>query len=257
MGEICSGRRTVLSTVRARSRRLFGAGGAIRRLSSRSRRELGDVQTLNRGAGRITAFVVAVSATALLCALWAGIASAAGAANGSIEICKAPDNGAAGQSFSFTGTSGAATVSATVTGGSCSAPLTAKAGSWVILEDLSSGLWTMQSDSVVPSANWLSDNVKAGKIKVTVVAGQETQITVVNAPAAATVKVCKWSASPALQGAQYSFTVGNTPVTAVAGKSQALAGCSTAVPTQPGTKVKITEAVPSGETVASTAVSAN
>ena len=215
------------------------------------------MQTLNRGAGRVTAFVVAVAASALLCAMWTGIASAAGAGPGSIEICKAPDNGAAGQSFSFTATLGTSTLNATVTGGSCSAPMSAKAGSWVILEDLSSGLWTMTADSVVPSANWVSDNVKVGKVKINVVSGQETQVTVTNAPALATIKVCKWSSSPALQGAQYSFTIGSSPVTAVAGKNQANAGCSTALPTQPGTKIKITEAVPSGETVASTAVSAN
>ena len=51
-------------------------------------------------------------------------------------------------------------------------------------------------------------------------AGQETQVTITNAQAAATIKVCKYSSSPALQGAQYSFTVGTTTVTANAGLEQ-------------------------------------
>ena len=125
-------------------------------------------------------------------------------------------------------------------------------GTYTLQEDLSSGLWVMSGSSVIPSGNWVSENDRAGKLKVAVVANAETQATLVNSPAGATVKVCKWSASPALQGAQYSFTINGQTVTAVAGKNAANAGCSNALATLPGTKLKIQESVPSGETVAST-----
>ena len=82
----------------------------------------------------------------------------------------------------------------------------------------------MAGASVVPAGAWVSENDRLGKVKVTVVANAETQVTVTNQPAAATIKVCKWSASPALQGAQFSFTVNGQTVTGTAGKSAATAG---------------------------------
>src|SRR4051812_16802612 len=60
---------------------------------------------MKRGSRRLAALAGAALAFALLCSLWAGVASAArgaGTAPGTLEICKAPDNGANGQSFSFT-----------------------------------------------------------------------------------------------------------------------------------------------------------
>ena len=125
-------------------------------------------------------------------------------------------------------------------------------GTYTLQEDLWSGLWVDERFLGAPSGNWVSENDKAGKLKVTVVANAETQATIVNSPAGATIKVCKWSASPALQGAQYSFTVNGQTVTATAGKNAANAGCSNALTTQPGTRIKIQESIPSNETVAST-----
>ena len=201
---------------------------------------------------RLGAFIGALLASALMCALWAGIASAA-ASNGTLEICKAGDNGAAGQKFNISYAKGTATpTSVTVTGGTCNAAISVPVGTYTLQEDLSSGLWVMSGSSVVPAGNWVSENDRVGKLKVSVVANAETQATLVNSPAGATIKVCKWSASPALQGAQYSFTVNGQTVTAVAGKNAANPGCSTALGTLPGTKLKIQESVPSGETVAST-----
>ena len=110
----------------------------------------------------------------------------------------------------------------------------------------------MSGSSVVPSSNWVSENDRTGKLKVAVVANAETQATIVNSPSSATIKVCKWSASSALQGAQFSFTVNGQTVTATAGKNAANAGCSHALTTQPGTMLKIQESIPANETVAST-----
>ena len=194
------------------------------------------------------ATIGALVASAFMALLWTGVASAA---NGTLEICKAGDNGAAGQSFDISYVKGTGTPkSVTVTGGTCDAAVSVPTGTYTLQEDLSSGLWVMSGSSVVPSGNWVSENDRTGKLKVTVVANAETQATIVNSPSAATIKVCKWSASPALQGAQFSFTVNGQTVTATAGKNAANAGCSAALSTQPGTKLKIQESVPSNETVA-------
>ena len=187
-----------------------------------------------------------------VCSLWAGIASAA-ASSGTLEICKAADNGAAGLMFNFSYAKGTATpTNVTVTGGTCNAGGLGACGHLHVAGGPRGGLWVMSGSSVAPSGNWVSENDRAGKLKVTVVANAETQATLVNSPAGATIKVCKWSASPALQGAQFSFTVNGQTVTAVAGKNAANPGCSTALSTLPGTRLKIQESVPSGETVAST-----
>ena len=165
-------------------------------------------------------FAGAVALSVLLCGLWAGVASARSAANGTIEICKSADNGAAGVPFSFTATKGTATQAVTVVGGTCSTPFVAAAGTWVILEDLSSGIWNQVGASTQPANALVAENDKAGKVKVAVVAGAETQVTVTNAQSAATIKVCKYSSSPVIQGAQFSFTIGTTSVTATAGSAR-------------------------------------
>ena len=194
--------------------------------------------------------VAAIAGAIVAFAFWAGAASAA---SGSLELCKAADNGAAGQTFKISyqkGSTGSPT-SVPVTGGSCNTAVSVPPGTYILNEDLSSGQWVMSGDSVVPSGSWVSENVKKGQVKVSVVANQETQVTFVNSPAGATVKVCKWSSSQALQGAQYSFNVNGQTVTATAGKNAANAGCSTALATQPGTRIRIAESVPADETVAS------
>jgi hypothetical protein len=209
------------------------------------------VRFRTRGRGtRAAAIAGAIGGAFLVFAIWAGAASAA---NGSLEICKSGLNGAAGQTFKIAyqkGSTGAQTT-VTVTGGSCNAAISVPIGTYILTEDLTSGQWVMSGDNVTPSSAWVSDNVRRGIVKVTVTANQETQAEFVNSPAGATVKVCKWSASPALQGAQYSFNVNGQTVIAAAGKNAANAGCSTALSTFPGTRLKIQESVPSGETVAS------
>ena len=65
------------------------------------------------------ATIGALVASAFMALLWTGIASAA---NGTLEICKAGDNGAAGQSFDISYAKGTATpTTVTVTGGTCNA----------------------------------------------------------------------------------------------------------------------------------------
>jgi len=205
----------------------------------------------NRGPRSIAALVSAAVACVLLAALWAGVASASRnlTAPGQIEICKAPDNGAAGSQFSFTVSNSKGSQTVPVTGGTCSSAMDETPGSYSITEDLSSGLWTVASVAVQPAAAWLSETDKRGLVKVTVTSGAETQVTFTDTGAAATMKVCKWTSSPTLVGNQYSFTIGSTTVTAVAGKSLAAANCSAAVSTQPGTRLTITENTPAGQQV--------
>ena len=227
------------------------------------RRGLQDVLTgIDHHPRKLTALVVAVACSGLICALWAGAATAArgkAAAQGQIEICKSaflPDghtpSGAAGQSFDFTLTqnSGGITsvvATASVAGGSCSDAIGVTAKATTITETANPD-WAMAGDSVIPDSNYLSDNPRTGTVKVAVQSGQETQVTIYNAPSAATLKVCKWSASGELQGNSYSFTVSRTGhLTAIAGSSADAPGCSAAVPVQIGSKLKVTEAVPADE----------
>jgi hypothetical protein len=148
------------------------------------------------------------------------------------------------------------TKSLTVTGGTCASALPVTTGTWLVHEDLSSGLWQMSGASVT-GGTIVSENDAAGRVKVTVTSGNETQVTITNEPAAASLKVCKWSATKQLQGAEYSFTTLGQTLTAVAGASAATAGCSNAIIVQPGSRFTVTEAVPDGERVTGVTPSSN
>ena len=179
---------------------------------------------------------------------------------GQIEICKAPDNGAAGTTFTFTLTNvtSGQTQTVQVTGGTCSRAINVLSGKWQIAEDLSSGLWTVSGIQVVPNAYLVSTNTGQGSVKVKVVKNDETQVTFTDTPAMAVLKVCKFSSTPALQGNQFTFTVGQTQqLTATAGASQATAGCSGTVTIQPGSIINVAEAVPAGEQVVSITAAQN
>jgi len=182
-------------------------------------------------------------------------------AGGQLELCKDGANGAAGATFKFSGTNltnGATFGPVTVTGGTCTAAFDVPAGRWQIFEDLSSGLWQMVGVDVVPFANYIGQLNSAGWVKVKVIANApETQVTFKNQPAPATLKVCKFSSSPAIQGSQFNFTVGTSTLTATAGTSKATAGCSFTKTYQPGTNVTVKENVPANEQVAGISVSPN
>jgi len=213
-------------------------------------------------AGRrsiVRAALAVAGAVLVSLALFAGAGAAgrgAGSATGTLELCKAADGGAAGSAFSFTLTSGTTSLSEAVTGGTCT-DVSVAAGNWTITEDLQSGTFTMTGATVLPDSAWLSENDRTGKVRVAVSSGGDTQVTISNQQAAATIKVCKWSSSQQLQQKQFSFTVGQQAVTAVAGGSPDTAGCSATVATQPGSRLRIAEAVPASETVASVTTSAN
>src|SRR4051794_13581355 len=91
-------------------------------------------------------FAAALSATMVVCALWAGTAAAV---NGSLVICTT--GGSSGQTYTFSITKGLyKTIDPAfqVPGGGCGAPLSVVAGNYTIIEDLSSGQFTLQSFAV-------------------------------------------------------------------------------------------------------------
>ena len=177
---------------------------------------------------------------------------------GSLSICKAAANGAAGASFAFTATNlatGAKQV-LSVGGGTCSRSVPADPGSYKVQEDTGAGLWTMAGAFVIPTSLEVSENDSAGWVKVEVIENTETQVTITNAPAAATLMVCKWSKSRAIRGSSLAFTVGDQTVTATA-RTKASPGCSGTVTIQPGSRITVSESVPAGEQVASIAAGGN
>ena len=120
-----------------------------------SRGEKGDQDVLggmNRGPGRLAAFVGAAAGFALLCSLWAGVASAAkGTAvpGRSRSARRRTTARTASRSTSRTPTARRRRPSPS-SAARARRRCTAAAGNWTITEDLSSGLWTMVSASTQP-----------------------------------------------------------------------------------------------------------
>jgi hypothetical protein len=174
-----------------------------------------------------------------------------------LVICKANANGASGVAFNYTIIDSiGATHAVVVTGGSCSSSITLPSGTTVIAEDLSSGQWSVQSIVVTPFANLVSSNLQTGTATVNLTTDVTTTVTYTNQQVPR-IEVCKWSTNPQLIGTIFNFTIGATPVSAVAGSSKAGAGCSFALPVSVGQSVTITESVPAGVKVAGIDVSPN
>ena len=188
----------------------WDAGGTRWRYNSRPSGAVGDCSVLReRGSGmsdrrirapRVAAFASRWSARCS-CAACGPVSRPRGARRTGRSRSARPAKRCCGRVVLVHGDQGHDRQDGQCGGGTCSAPFAAAAGSWVILEDISGGIWNQVGASVQPASALLAENDKIGKIKVTVAAGQETQVTIINAQAAATLKVCKYSSSPALQGA--------------------------------------------------------
>jgi len=199
--------------------------------------------------------VLAVAASALLFAWWAGVASAA---PGTIEVCKDAVAGdqVAGVDFFFSITKGTGTVvtnNLKVTGGGCSGPIaTPSTGNFTVAEDLSSGKY-MMTGATVNGGSIVRTNVAAGKVTVAVgpATAGETQVHITNALVGATVKVCKTTNEPAFLNKEYSFTIAGVPVVATSGATKGVPGaCSQAIAIQPGSRINVFESVPPQQQVA-------
>jgi len=177
---------------------------------------------------------------------------------GQLVICKAADNGALNQSFSFIVTdSGGVIHLASAVGGGCSTIVNVPPGTTKISEDLSSGLWLVSVISVSPIANLISSNPGAGSVTVNLNSSELTTVTVTNQQAPPSLEVCKWTTSSQLLGQVFNFTAGATALTAAAGPSHAQAGCSNPKSVTLGQTIKVTETVPNGVILKTIDVSSN
>jgi hypothetical protein len=160
---------------------------------------------------------------------------------GTIEICKAANNGMAGRTFQFSLNGGAPIA---VAGGACSAPIVAPAGNATVVEAATNDTQV----TAVRSSRLVSQNLATGNASVLVKAGttpaNETVVTFVNhlLPALG-LKVCK-AADPtalALVGDLFSFTENGGPAFSVAAGTVAAPTCGPLTKYAPGTDVNVGE----------------
>ena len=147
---------------------------------------------------------------------------------GFLQICKVAGAGVAvGTPFNFSVAGNSVTVLAgPAPGGSCSAPMVMPVGAVFLSETASSGM-VMTSVTTLPAGLLVSNNLSAGTATVTVNAGGQTIATFVNTVVSAlplgTIEICKRGGAGVTAGMSFSFNVGGTPVTVVAGSCVAAA----------------------------------
>jgi hypothetical protein len=157
---------------------------------------------------------------------------------GTVKVCKRAGPGVApGSTFSFTlGT----TRTVAVRAGSCSSPQTVPAGPLTVTEKATNGL-QVSNIRVAPATALIgTPSLIQGTVTVRVTAGRVTEVEFTNrATPPGTVKVCKVAGHGVVPRTPFSFTVGTTPVTVLAGS------CSLPL-TRPATELTITEAATAG-----------
>ncbi len=172
---------------------------------------------------------------------------------GFLQICKVAGAGVAvGTPFNFSVAGNTATVLAgPAPVGSCSAPLVMPVGAVFLAETASPGT-VMTSVTTLPAGLLVSDNLSAGTATVTVNAGGQTIATFVNTVVSAislgTIEICKLGGPGVTAGMSFSFNVGGTPVTVVAGS------CVAAAAFPVGTSVVVAENPSAGTTVSAISV---
>jgi Ice-binding-like len=154
---------------------------------------------------------------------------------GFLQICKVAGAGiAVGTPFAFSVAGNPVTVLAgPAPGGSCSAPLVMPVGAAFIAETASPNT-VMTAVTTLPAGLLVSNNLSAGTATVTVNAGAQTIATFVNTVVSAiplgTVEVCKLGGAGVTPGMSFSFNVGGTPVTVLAGSCVAAAAFPVGTP---------------------------
>jgi copper chaperone CopZ len=147
---------------------------------------------------------------------------------GFLQICKVAGAGVAvGTPFTFSVAGNPVTILAgPAPGGSCSAPLVMPVGAVFIAETAAPGT-VMTSVTTLPAGLLVSNNLSAGTATVIVNAGGQTVATFLNTVVSAiplgTIEVCKLGGAGVTPGMSFSFNVGGTPVTVVAGSCVAAA----------------------------------
>jgi hypothetical protein len=175
--------------------------------------------------------------------------------SGFLQVCKVAGAGVAvGTPFTFDVAGNPLTVLAgPAPGGSCSPPLALPVGAVLLAETATPGT-VLTSVTTLPAGLLVSNNLAAGTATVTVNTGAETTATFVNAIVSATplgtLEVCKLSGAGVSPGMSFSFNVGGTPLTVLAGSCVAAAafpvGASIVVSENPsaGTRVSAIGVLP-------------
>jgi hypothetical protein len=209
--------------------------------------------------GRLARALVVLSAVSALFAIWTGVASAT---NGTLNVCKDTQPGT---QFHFTAqrtVSPFTTYDIWVTGGSCT-PATLPNAIYTVSEDLSSGLWQVQSISVTPATAEISGSRDlthgSTQVRVNNTIGTTT-VRYRNQQASGVLKLCKWSSEPTIRatnGVPNSFSFSGTvdghfvtrSVNAASSATEQAGTCS-AITITPGGVYTFSEQVPAGEYIA-------
>jgi hypothetical protein len=153
---------------------------------------------------------------------------------GQIKVCKRVEGGVTG-TFTFTLANGVAKT-VNVKAGSCSAPQTVPVGNLTVMEKATNGLQVSRIRVAPTTALVSGPNLQQGTVTVSIRARQVTEVEFTNRKAPpGTVKVCKVAGNGVVRGQPFSFTVGTTPLTVLAGS------CSLPL-SRPATSLTITEA---------------
>ena len=172
---------------------------------------------------------------------------------GFLQICKVAGAGVAvGTPFDFSVAGNTVRVLAgPAPGGSCSTPLVMPVGAVFLAETASPGT-VMTSVTTLPAGLLVSNNLSAGTATVNVNTGGQTIATFVNTVVSAipvgTIEICKLGGAGVTAGMSFSFNVGGTPVTVVAGS------CVAAAAFPVGTSVVVAENPSAGTTVSAISV---
>jgi hypothetical protein len=168
---------------------------------------------------------------------------------GYVQVCKVAGPGVSpGTMFNFTvGGTPVSVPAGAAPGGTCSAAMQVTAGTVTITETLPAGT-VLAGVSTLPSAALLvNSNLAAGTASVTVNAGGQTIVTYVDAiaPAASNgyVQVCKVAGPGVAVGTMFNFTVGGSPIPALAAGAAPGGTCGAPVQVTAGA-VGIQETVP-------------
>lgn len=226
-------------------------GRCARAASSQTTTEWGEKlnESTKHGRRRLSLIMGGLAVLPLAMGTLTSVAQSAGATpvtTGTLEVCKSGANGMAGTNFVFS-VSGLAAGTVTVKGGQCSGPLTVNAGHNTITEtaaNLPAGD-RVSKVAVSPPKRAISRDLATRSVVVAVPSGttvtDETIATFTNIVPPGTLKVCKISANPTLQGSMFTFTVnGGAPFSIAAGTPTSPV-CSSITRYPVGTVVQIAE----------------
>jgi hypothetical protein len=172
------------------------------------------------------------------------------AGNGYVQVCKVAGAGVTvGTGFNFTVNGTPQSIAAgAAPGGTCGTPVQVLASSTVPVSETVPPLTSVTSIFTLPSAGLLTaSNLAAGTATVTVTAGGTTIVTFVDsttlAPGFGYVQVCKVAGAGVTVGTLFGFTVGGSPIPALAAGAAPGGTCSTPVQVTAGS-VTVAETVP-------------